>query len=182
MLTRPFTKREKILLLLLAAIIVAAAYLLLVHYPVERELAEIEAEMQSVQSELAAAETVSEHYAAMSAELGERLADGAEAEMPDYDNMPALMPLFDKIFKTYTTEDSYSLSFSTLSDDGVVSRTVSFAFRCADWDDARAILSELNDTGYLSQMNSLTAVPTDRSLAADALTVTGSITFYELEY
>ncbi|MCD7793112.1 MAG: hypothetical protein LUG92_06850 [Oscillospiraceae bacterium] len=102
--------------------------------------------------------------------------------MPDYDNLPAIILIFYKIFKTYTTEDSYSLSFSTTSDSGVVSRTVSFAFRCAGWDDARAILSELNDTGYLSQMNSLTAVPTDRSLAADALTVTGSITFYELEY
>lgn len=196
MLTRNFTKREKFLLLVLVLIVVAGLYVLLVHTPVERNLARLAQEKEEAEIVLQAAQIRMARYNQMKDELEEIFAQPQDelTVMPPYDNTKALMVEFNHIFG----ELEYNLTFSNVEfNENVAVRAVQFRFDAPSYAEARLIIDRLAHTGNRSLMNTLSISPTEeeglssninlrgnlgiqRHIQEGPQTASGTITFYEL--
>ncbi len=195
MLTRSFTRREKILLLVLVLVMMAGLYVLLVHNPVQNSLAQLETEREDEDLRLQVAQARMLKYSQMKAEMEEIFAMPEEqvTVMPHYDNAERLMVQLNHIFG----ELEYDLNFSEVTfQDKVATRGVQFSFRAPDYLTARSIIQQLSHTGNRSLMNTLNLAPAEetgfatansrrdaagesQNILAGPLTVSGTITFYE---
>lgn len=188
MLTRQFTKREKVLLLILAVIMVVGFYYLAVYRPVHEELNRIAIAQMQAEDNLTLAQAKQAHLAAMRKELDEILAHPEESvtQVPVYDNLQDVMNRLNLILAAST---KYSLNFDPVLIEGSsVRRTIEMSFTSADYADARTILEQLSSTGYrcLISAFSLSADDKDRDkdndpadLADSPVSATVTITFFE---
>lgn len=185
-LSKAFTKREKVLMAILAVLLLAAVYFLAVHRPVTEELARIESEKQTADSELIVLQAKAKHLNDMKAELEEILADPHAAVTPKYDNLKQLMTFLDTV--TAGTKD-YDISFQTRfpAEEGtVVRRTAGMRFVCASYADARSIVEALRDCPWRCLASDLSITPagerngkTDRPITEGAVQVSLTVTFFE---
>lgn len=181
MLTKKFTRREKVLLTLLAAVMLLGLYFILVQYPISTRMDALEAQRQSLELDLELAQERLQKYEAMRSELDEifSLPEDEITVMPAYDNIEQLMIRFDAIFAGMEPQ----LSFERVSTDGGVAvRPVRFTFTASDYQAARDILTRLTGTGWRCLMDGVSIVPSGdgaRTVAGGAVTVSGTITFYE---
>lgn len=195
MLMRSFTRREKALLLLLVLVLVVGLYFLLIHRPVEASLAELETEKEELEMETTVAETKLMLYSKMKGELDQIFALPADqiTVMPAYNNLEKLMVQFDNIFTGM--EPKLSFHDIRISEDGVVTRPIDFEFDAPSYEQARAILTGLTHTGNRALLDGLSIQPkgvsvtgghfldtvrAGGSIEAGAVSVKGSISFYEL--
>lgn len=196
MMTRSFTRREKILLLVLVVVMLVGLYVLVVHYPVKAELARLETEKEDAELQLQFAQAKSLKYAQMKQELDEIFVMPQDqiTVMPLYDNAESLMVQLNHIFG----ELEYDLNFSEVSfQDKIATRGVQFTFDAPSYEVARSIIQQLAHTGNRSLMNTLSIAPytgdggwsninlrdtrqtTNSDILTGPQTVSGTITFYE---
>ena len=179
-MTRRFTLREKIWMLILIVILLLGLYFFLVFYPVRNQLEDIDAQMQDVADKQVIADVIEKRYADMNAELEKIFAmpDEDITYMPEFDNMKQLLVCFDQIFANtvWNFDNSYQLG-----DDGIVTRSIRFRFEATDFENAKAILGDLINTGYRCLLNNVSVSPSGEDVESGALTVTGTIYFYEIE-
>ena len=174
-----FSKRQKAVLLAVAAVLVAAVYILFVHLPVKRAEESAALKREELSARLETARETEAEYLRMKAETERRksLPEGEASPLPDYDNLGALMTLFDGIFRGTTPElraDSVKI------ENGIATRSVSFGFEAESFEKALEILGGLSEIGCRSQLRDLTVAAVDGGISSGAVRVSGSIVFYEL--
>ena len=181
LMTRRFTTREKVLLLILIVILLVGLYFFLVYYPIERQLNDIEEQKQEILEKQDVANIREAKYDSMKAELEEIFAKPEDeiTTMPEYDNFQELMRKFNVIFEG--TEPQLTFSHEQRSDSGVVSRPIQFRFNAENYDKAKSVIRALTTTGYRCLMTNLTVSPASGDVESDALTISGTITFYEID-
>ncbi len=181
-LNRSFSRREKGLLLLLVVVLLVGLYFKLVHYPIVSRMEEIEAETEETLDAQAVADVRLGIYNDMSAELEEIFAMPAEdiTEMPAYDNEATLMGYLNYIF----AGTDQNLNISKVQNGNIWERNVRFSFTARSYAQARGVITDLTHTGYRSLLDSLSFAPSGgeegEGIETGELTVSGSITFYEL--
>ncbi len=180
LMTRRFTLREKILMLVLIVILLLGLYFFLVFYPVRNQLADIDAEMQEVEDKQVIADVIEKRYADMNAELEEIFSMPKDeiTYMPEYDNMQDLLVCFNKIFASNTKWD---YDYSESRDGGIVTRAIRLNFEASDFENAKAILGQLTDTGYRCLLKNLSLSPAGEDVENGALRLSLTIDFYEIE-
>ncbi|MDO5142840.1 MAG: hypothetical protein Q4D31_07460 [Eubacteriales bacterium] len=177
-LTRSFTRREKVLMLVLSLLLIAGVYVVLVDQPIRSAHAALDSERAVTETELGTATVLAAEYDRMKAELEQILAlpPGKLSALPPYDNFQTLMVRFNHIFAG--TEPELSFDPVTFT-DGVAARTVRFRFTAQDHKKARSVITELTGLGFRCLLDSLDLAPANGDIETDALSVSGTITFYE---
>lgn len=174
-MTRRFTLREKILLGLLIVILLVGMYFFLVHYPIQERMNEIAIEQEEVQSRMDIAEIRKRIYDDMQKELEN---NDHKTYMPQYPNVETLIKRFDEIFKGIEPRINYGRAQEK---DGIYSRAISFSFSVDGYETAKRILHDLTNTGFRCLMSNLTVSPASGGdVEHSGLTISGTITFYEL--
>lgn len=177
-LSRSFTKREKIMLVVLAIILVCGAYYLFVIQAIQNNNAANAAELETVQTEIDTQTGIALLKSRMDSELKSL---GDEANLPlvaTYDNVRAEIDELNAILKDATT---YSLNFAqpTLSGE-TVRRTVSLTFTTPDYGSALELVRTLQACKYRCEITDFAL--TGKMLADGSVeSVSGSlnVTFYE---
>lgn len=177
-MTRRFTLRERILMIVLIVILLVGLYFFLVYYPVKNSLSEIQTEQEEIEMRLQIAETRKGIYDDMQKELNDifSLPQDEITYMPKYDNERELMTKFDVIFEGVEPR----LNINKTTNNGIVSRAISFSFEAPDFESAKRILGELTSTGFRCLMSSIVLSPINGDLENNSLSVSGTITFYEI--
>lgn len=179
MLTRSFTRREKIVLAIVAIAFFIGLYFLVIHYPIKTRLKEIDLEKMEVEDQTTVAMAMAERYRLMSEELDEifSLPEEEITVMPPYDNKQTLTLYFYNVF----ADTAPNLRFDNVKIEGnIASRSISFSFTADDYESAKAILQQLTGTGFRCLMQNVALSPTEGSIEEDELRVSGNIVFYEL--
>lgn len=178
MLSRSFTRREKILMLFLSVVLLIGLYFLLVEQPIRKAHARIADRKAEVTTQIETSTIMLAEYNRMKAELEEILATPPEklSALPPYDNFRPLMAYFNRIFAGTEPDLSFDPVVNT---DGVICRTVRFRFTAPSYQKARAVLTELTGTGFRCLLDSLDMAPAEGNIKNNALSVAGTITFYE---
>lgn len=191
-MTRRLSLREKIFLLILVVVLLVGLYFLLVHYPIVNRHKEIEEELERVQLQQAVADIQKEEYDKMKAEKDRITAQEAQGEkptfMPEYDNFAELNKVIDKIFADAKEkfkdekEINRNLSWSSSEDteNGRVTRSLSFSFSCNSYEEAKFIIDSLSHTEWRSLLSNVSiSASQDMTVLNGAVTVSGTISFYE---
>lgn len=179
LMTRRFTTREKVLLLILIVILLVGLYFFLVFYPVRRDLEDIEAQKEEVLEKKDIAEIREGIYDQMKAELEEifKMPQDQITTMPEYDNFQELMRKFNVIFEGTDPQLSFS---GTRVNEGIVTRPIQFRFSVPNYEKAKSVIKDLTTTGYRCLLTNLSVSPGAGDVESDALTISGTITFYEI--
>lgn len=180
LMTRSFSRREKLFMLILVILGIVGLYFFLIHRPITQRMEEIDLEQEEVLLQRDVAQMRLDQYNAMKAELDRIFAQGTEnvTVMPEFDNIENLMLEFNRIFAGTNERLSYDAT-RTVSDH-VIARTVRFSFSAESYDHARQVLTELTGTGYRCLLESVSLGPDNGDVFTGKLGVSGSITFYEI--
>lgn len=176
MMSREFTRREKVLLLVLAVLVLGMTYYLLIHQPTTSQITEITAEQSQADSDLMLAQATHAQLVHMQEELAELAASGVqETEVPLYDNLQLVMNHLNEILAG--TSD-YSLSFQPVDlSEEFVRRTIQMTFSCPDYNQARQIITVLASGPYRCQIGDLQLSAGQQG----SVSVTMSITYFEVQ-
>lgn len=178
MMSRSFTKREKILLLCLAILFLAVVYIKLVYLDVEDVMAQHPVMMSEAQMELEIEQQRSIAMNRMKAELESIEASGEKLQMiPDYDNSEKVMKELNKIL---VPVKDYSLSFLPLEQEGnVIRRKISLSFKCPSYTSAEQVVRNISDMECRNLITSL-SITNSGSLNTNDVVVSLSATFFEI--
>ncbi|MEG1167372.1 MAG: type II secretion system protein GspM [Gordonibacter sp.] len=178
LMSRAFTKREKIMLLVLAVVLVAASYYLFVVQNVANTKASNAAQLQEVQDQIAAQDTVAAMREKMQSEL-EKM--GQVEKLPviaTYDN---LRNELDQLNAALASTSSYDLKLTQPVLTGeTVRRVVTLTFTTPSYDAATAVLEALQNGKYRCVITDFSM--TGKMLAdgtIESVSSTLNVTYYE---
>ncbi len=179
MLSREFTKREKILLLILAVILLAEVYYLLVHQRVERQLAEARerTEMAMVSYEIESAKAAKKQE--MLKKIEEATKDGSVQRLPDYDNATNVVAYMNGVMESV---EEYNLVFNDVEFRNYVAvRSINMSFSCQGYSSVKNIVTQLEDCPYYCEVTGLLISAADEILDMEDEMVSVQMTavFYE---
>ena len=174
---RELTKREKILLLVLAVMVIGLGYFRLIFEPVNDQISQYRMDTEGEQCEILSNTIKLAQMRSMEKKIAEVKVDGTEKAIPTYDNSVVLMR---ELYRILDATQEYSLDFSSpVEQDGyVVMRPVSMTFKTGTYQQARAIIDQLCDSGNINQISDL-SIADERSDGA-GVTVDALITFFEI--
>ena len=146
LITRDFTRKEKILLLLLSLILVALCYYQFVDKPVRAALEAARTEASELEVELSAVETKLARMRKMRAEMEDITAGGTISEMASYNNSKAEIALLNDILAdTY----DYTISFANVTRSGdQIRRNFTLTFNTDSYTTMSRILTRLSSSHY----------------------------------
>ena len=176
-----FSKREKVLLVVLAILLVGALWYLLVYQGTQTRTQQAQQELESAQATLSTQEDQLASMTTMQKELDSLKSSGTAVPLPDYDNQSNVLAELNTILGSVNT---YSLSFAepAVDDNGIVRRTVTLSFGCADYATARATLDAIEASQYRNQIqtcaisSSGSTSTSTNSIVASRSTVTSTST------
>lgn len=153
-LNRSFSTREKVLLLVLAVVLVIGAYYFLVVKNVADTLTANQQQLEEIQIQIDAQNTIAQARSRMEAELAE-LGDGESLpEVAVYDNIRNELNELNALMAAAT---SYDLTFDQPELDGsLVRRTVSVSFTTPDYRSALDVVKALENGSYKCLINEFT--------------------------
>lgn len=153
MLSREFTKREKILLLILALILLAEVYYLLVHQKVERDLAEARerTETAMVAYEIESAKAAKKQE--MLKKIEEAKKDDSVQRLPDYDNATNVVAYMNGVMESV---EEYNLVFNNVDfRDYIAVRSINMSFSCQGYSAVKNIVTQLEESPYYCEVTGL---------------------------
>ncbi len=190
-INRRFSTREMVICWILIVVLFLGLYFGLVYYPLNSRSAEVDKQLESVQSTINVEKLRKAEYDMMNAEIERVKEDGDTTVMPPYDNNKQQEALNALFVAALAGTDNWSVSFGgePRLQDGVRIRTVAFSYTVnavegsTVFEQAREVLSALMTTGFRCALTDLTLVPSGDGDAegADALGVNCTIVFYELD-
>ena len=154
-LSKPFTRREKILLCLLGLILVGSTYYFAVHQPVERALQTLSVQQEDTQARITTLEETERYLNEMRAELETILSQPNPTATPKYDNLQQVMVFLNT---TLSATDDYSLAFQPVEvpeDGSVVRRVIQMSFTCPSYEQTRSVVETLYHSIYRCQLSNL---------------------------
>ena len=146
-LSRDFTRKEKLLIALLLLILAALAYYQFLDQPVRQGIASAQAEQESLRVELEAVNAKIKTLEKMRRELEEL--NGAEAVslMPSYNNSKAELALLNDILEGNVIQ--YSVSFSDVTRKGdQIRQNFSIQFSTRSYSEMQWVLEQLANSPY----------------------------------
>lgn len=142
-----FNIREKVLLCILAVLIVVSGYVMLFYMPVTEKMQSLESEIENNKLVLTQLEEKLNKQNQMENELKEVFSENSSPNtMPKFDNIQNLMFELSDILENTV---NYSLKFSGVdTQQSVVRRRVNFSFTCENYDLAKLVLNEIENSQY----------------------------------
>lgn len=172
-LSRDFTRKEKILLLILAIILVGLIYYRVVYVYVEKGIVSARAEEKTLQTELATVDKQIAEMDKMQAEIDEYKASGDISRMGSYNNSR------DEIaFLNDTLEDTlrYSITFTDVTRNGdQIRRNFTLQYQTENYDDAARIMRTLVTGQHRCQVGDIRCSVDQHGI----VTINEVATFYE---
>ncbi len=179
MLSREFTKREKILLLILALILLAEVYYLLVHQKVERDLAEARARTEIATASYEIESVKAAKKQEMLEKIQEATKDGSAQPLPDYDNGTNVVAYMNGVMESV---EEYNLVFNNVDfRDYVAVRSINMSFSCQGYSAVKNIVTQLEDGPYYCEVTGLSISAANEILDMEDEMVSVQMTavFYE---
>ena len=178
LLSRDFTGPEKALLLVLCLILLALAYYRFVDIPVREEIADAQAEKESLQTELRAVNTRISKLEAMQKELDTITQDGRISRMESYNNEKEELALLNGILGA---ADKYTIHFTGVTRSGdQIRRNFTLQFTTEDYDAMLDILTALSQSRCRCLVGDLRCSDSSGSPEkGNSVTVSMTATFFE---
>ena len=171
---KKLSTKELVLVVILLMVVVALAFYKLYLTPLQAKIENFNSLADTEQIMLDTNTTIAMDMRRMESFIEEKKNDGETHAIPFYDNTLTLM---NELNKTLSQTDSFSLNFgSTSADNYLVRRPVSLSYTCADYESARAILDQLNDSDNVNQITDLSV-----NLGDEAVTMSMTIIYYEVQ-
>lgn len=181
-LSRDFTRKEKILIALLLLVLVGLAYYQFLDQPVRESIANAQAEQASLQTELDGLNAKIAVLEVMQREIDDLQAAGFVSIMPSYNSRDTEFSLLNDVLANTT---QYSISFSDVSRDGdQIRRNFSLQFTVHNYAEMESILEQLTGSGYRCLLGdircSIGTVRRDNlSEPEDVISISATATFFE---
>lgn len=182
MLSRAFTKREKILMTILALMLVVAFYYLVVEQRIGGAIEQAEADIEFYQTENALLQTQKDKIDYMKGQLEIIHQQDDPQIVPPYDNLQQVMLFLNAVLST--TSD-YSISFGTaqLPDGGsyIATRSVAINFASPSYPVAKQVVKNLQECPYCCTLQNLNIMPAVSGYAVTEgnVNVSLNVVFYE---
>ncbi|MBR4474561.1 MAG: hypothetical protein IKS55_13090 [Oscillospiraceae bacterium] len=142
-LSRDFSRGEKLLLVFLALVLVGLAYYQFVDKAVRQSIEKANAEAESIKLELTAVNAKIQRMEEMQAELESIQSDPNASYMGSYNNSKEELAFLNDVLKA---ADQYSISFSNVTRDGdQIRRNFSLQFTTTDFAGMERIIKQLCD-------------------------------------
>ena len=172
-LSREFTRAEKLLIALLLVVLVGLAYYQFVDKPVRASIASSEAEAASLRTELDTAEARLAQLRAIQSNMDALKAAENLSWMGSYNNAEAEVAFLNQILAGTL---QYSVSFPSVTRTGnQIRRSFSLSYRTPDYESAQAIVTKLCESENRCLVGDLSC-----SISADgSVYMTQTATFYE---
>lgn len=180
-LSRDFTRKEKVLIALLLLILTAMAYYQFLDQPVREGIANAQAEQASLQVELDAVNEKIRTLEKMRRELEQMTASDTMSLMPSYNNLKAELALLNDILKDTL---QFSITFSDVTRKGdQIRRNFTMQFSTRNYAEMEWVLEQLTNSPYRCLIGDLRcAWVTNRYNWVEyerVINVTATATFYE---
>ena len=179
-LSRDFTRREKVFLLILLLFLLGFAYYQFVDVPIRTGIAEAEAEAANIQTELTSVRARIAILQRMRDEIDDITAGGLNSYMPSYNSHKEELKLLNDIL---SATDQYSISFTGVTRDGdQMRRNFTLQFTAPDFETTKNIIRELTGVEYRCLIGDLRcSFVTDRYriYEEEAVSVSCTATFFE---
>ncbi len=171
---RAFTTREKVMLLILVVMIIALGYFKLILEPVNAQIDEYNAKAQEEQFLIDQKMIQLAKMRKMEKLLEDMKTTGNYNAIPSFDNKGAVII---ELHAVLAAASSYNLEFApTTTADYILARPVTMQFETTDYDSARRIIDQLNDSTNFNLISDLTVDWQKDSMIA----VSMRITYYEV--
>ncbi len=172
-MSRNFTRSEKILLLLLAVILLGLFYYKAVDQNVRNSIASSEAEAQSLQTELTVVQARVQNLEKMQKEVDEVMGAEGTSRMESYNNSKAEVAFLNDIL---SEAGDYSIAFSEVTRNGdQIRRAFTLSYKTANYRAAEDIMEKLCSGEYRCLIGDVNC-----SIAEDGVTTAKMMaTFYE---
>ena len=176
-LSRDFTRGEKVLLLLLALVVLVLAYFQFVFKPVREGIAKAEAESANLETELTVVKAKVSELERMQHEIDDIMADENISTMPSYNNKKAVNTLLSDILGNM----KYSATLSNMTRNGnQIRRIVQLQFDAPSYAAMEQVLDRLSGSPYRCLIDNVSCSNYwDRYNDVDAYNVTLTATFFE---
>ena len=188
LLSRDFTRGEKLLLLLLALVLVVLVYFRFVDRPVREDLARAASEKEALELELTALNARIARMEEMAAEVDAITSDPKVSHMGSYNNSKEEIAFLNDVLEG---TENYSVSFSSVTRDGdQIRRNFSLQFSVADYAAMERILTRISECSLRCLLNDISYSrvrswynSADRALYqrdyTESITVNATATFFE---
>ena len=179
-LTRDFTKKEKILLLILGIVILASVYYLVVYSRVEDGIRSANDKVQDLETQLIVTQAQIDRINSMSDELASLKQAGFQVGyMPSYN---AGKQELDFLHATLADTVDYFVNFTDLTREGdQIRREFSLQFTAKNYKQAENIIKQLENSDVRCLVGNVYAVPAEKddTLLDKTVSVSLTGTFYE---
>ncbi len=173
-LSRDFTKKEKILLLALLLVLVALVYYQFVDVPVREALEKAKNEKASLETELDIVNLKVAQLERMKAELDNITNDGTFKPMPSYNTRKNVITLLTDVLGS-----SYIISNIDVSKSGdLVRRTITMQIDSPDFESVHNLLAQLTGSEYRCLIGDV-KYTTQNNRENDLYRINTTVTFYE---
>jgi len=172
-MSRDFTRTEKILLVLLAVILVGLVYYRFVYVFVNDSVNSSNSEAQALQTEISAAEGRLTHLKSLQSEMDTMEEAGTMSYMPSYNNSKAEIAFLNDVL---AATEKYSISFAEVTRSGdQIRRSFTLQYVTTSYKDAQTILEALCESRDRCLVGDIKC-----SIAESGMTtVNAAATFYE---
>ena len=172
-MSRDFTRVEKLLIALLALILVGLAYYQFVDKPVRQAITNAEAETRSLQADLTAAQARLTAAQKLQNDMDALEASGQKSWMSSYNNSKTEIAFLNAILADTL---QYSVTFSNVTRSGnQIRRSFTLQYRTRDYEAAHEIMARLSQSHDRCLVSAASC-----TLGRDgAVNVSQSATFYE---
>lgn len=178
MMSRSFTRREKILILCLAVIVLVTVYMKVVYFDVSETMQQYPTLLAEAQEQLALEQQKYSSLQAMRNELEELKKSGAQIQaVPNYDNSKKIMEELNQILRPC---QDYSLNFLPLEQEGnIIRRKISMQFSCSNYATAEQVVRNIDGMPYRCLITSLSLQGND-TIKTGEVSIRLDVTFFEL--
>lgn len=172
--------RESAMLVFLLVLIIGVGYYMGFYTPLQKELASIAAQSNDIDTQITTSMAKVGKMNEMQEELDEILSRPANqlTEIAPYDNKEVVL---NQLYGILGQTQDYSLNFTDpdVQSDGTVRRNISMTFHCADYEAAKAVISDLTSSHWRCLVSNLSITSDDGNMLEQGVTVTATITFFE---
>ncbi len=172
-MSRNFSRAEKIMLVLLGVMLVGLFYYRFVYLFVNNSTASSKAEAESLRAELEVAQARLDNINSMQSELNDLSAAGIKSRMESYNNSKLETAFLHTVLSDV---EDYSISFANVTRDGnQIRRSFTLQFRTRNYKAAEKVVKEISDGQFRCLVGDMSCSINDRGETSIALTAT----FYE---
>ncbi len=169
-MSRNFTRVEKILLVLFSIIIIGLLYYKFIYVTVNESIFASNTEAQSLQTELDTAKARAEEITKMEAELEDIKHQPNVSRMPSYNNSKVETAFLNTVLAGIP---DYSITFANVTRNGdQIRRSFTLQFRCKNFKTAQRIMRDINACEYRCQIGDVNCSIADNGECSMAMTAT----------